>query len=87
MVQGFKIGSTHVHEEGGQGRKCAVTNDVYQVDKWAWEKRGFTISELSDSFPAIRGVSVIEVKWTGEAFYDENIKKVVSSRDKCLKPR
>lgn len=41
--------------EGGQRRKCVVTNDVYQVDKWVREKRRFTISELSDSFPAISG--------------------------------
>lgn len=58
----FKDGRTDVHDEGGQGRKSVVTDNLVQrVDKVVRENRRFTISVLSRKFPEISRSSLYAI--------------------------
>jgi len=50
----FRDGRTDVHDEGGQGRRSLVTDNLVQhVDKVVRERCRFTISELSLELPQV----------------------------------
>lgn len=50
----FKDGRNDVHDEGGQGRKSVVSDDLVQrVGRMVKENRRFTITALSTEFPEV----------------------------------
>ncbi|XP_035233307.1 uncharacterized protein LOC118205125 [Stegodyphus dumicola] len=58
----FKDGRTDVHDEGGQGRKSVVTDDIVQrVDQAVKQNRRFTISKLSMKFPEVSRSSLFSI--------------------------
>jgi hypothetical protein len=60
--QNVKDGRTNVHDEERSGRPAALRDDLVQsVEEKTYERRGFTISELSCEFPQISHTLLYEI--------------------------
>ncbi|GFG37382.1 hypothetical protein Cfor_11189 [Coptotermes formosanus] len=76
----FRNGRTDIHDEGGQGRPCLVTDDLVQhVDKLVCKQCRFTISELSLEFPQVSQKVLYEIATKKRGYHKFCARWVLSS--------